>query len=884
MMRFSRLSVRSSLLLVVLVAIAPALAIILHGGATLRRHLEEDASNASLRSAVSVAEVQERLTVGARQILATLAALPAVRRMDSDACKALFARLLKENPHYVNILALDSAGDIVASAKPLTPVNLSDRLHFRNAMKNRAFAAGEFSLSLTTGESTLPFAHPVLDSGGRPVGVLIAGLRLGDYGDMTRQLKLPANSVMAMLDRQGHRMAQYPPLEGGMLGQPFDQALLNSFGADADEGIARQSGPDGITRFYAFKRLRLEPGTPPYMTVVMGIPVEQALARAKSATERNLLLLGAAALLALVLAWTLGGLVIGRRLERLAGTAGRIGRGELDARTGLPHLPNDIGRLARALDAMADLIQKRQEERDSAARAHQDSEQRYRNLFEQSQDAISFMEGEPLTFSLVNPAFCKISGYSAQEMYALKSTDIWRIIHPDDRELVLGKLAERSAGMLGEARYSFRFRRKDGEIRWLDVSGRSVLREHSPLVISIYRDITETRRSQEELARQKNLLHSVIEGTSDAVFVKDPQGRYLLANSETARFVGLPVEEITGKDDTALFPPDQAEAIMANDRLVMHSGVTRQYEETLSTAGGARTFLCTKGPLYDEEGLLSGMFGISRDVTERVKVLELMVQTEKMMSVGGLAAGMAHEINNPLSGILQNAQLLIRRLSGNLRANAQAAAKAGCELDCIRRYMESRGVLGSLNDIQEAGRRAARIVASMLEFSRGSDTAKHPTDLNLLLDKTIELCATDYDLKKKYDFRNIRILRFFDPELPPVPCSGTQIQQVFMNLLTNAAHALSGTPSPVITLRTAREDGFVRVELEDNGPGIPEDLRKRIFEPFFTTKPVGEGTGLGLSVSFFIVVNNHQGVIEALPAQDAGARFVIRLPLAPVQS
>jgi len=266
-----------------------------------------------------------------------------------------------------------------------------------------------------------------------------------------------------------------------------------------------------------------------------------------------------------------------------------------------------------------------------------------------------------------------------------------------------------------------------------------------------------------------------------------------------------------------------------------------------------------------------------RDITDRKQMQELMVQTEKMMSVGGLAAGMAHEINNPLSGILQNIQVMNRRLKSPDPANIQAAEEAGCSFDCVKRFMEKRGILVSLGAMREAGERAARIVASMLEFSRSSSSEFAPVEINSLLDKSLDLCSTDYDLKKKYDFRNIAIRRQYDPHLPLVMGLATQIQQVFMNILTNSAQAVAGTGSPAISLRTQALDGWVSIEIEDNGPGMAPDVRKRIFEPFFTTKPVGQGTGLGLSVSYYIIANNHGGTLDVFSTPGGGSRFIVRL-------
>jgi signal transduction histidine kinase len=170
----------------------------------------------------------------------------------------------------------------------------------------------------------------------------------------------------------------------------------------------------------------------------------------------------------------------------------------------------------------------------------------------------------------------------------------------------------------------------------------------------------------------------------------------------------------------------------------------------------------------------------------------------------------------------------------------------------------------------------------MLDFSRGGETRKTPVFLAGLLDRAVELAAHDYDLKKRYDFRDIRIQREFDADVGPVSCVAGEIEQVVLNLLRNAAQALAGDgaePEPVITLRLRREGSHAVVEVEDNGPGMEEAVCKRVFEPFFTTKEVGVGTGLGLSVSYFIVTNHHDGAMSVESAPQQGARFTIRLPL-----
>lgn len=185
--------------------------------------------------------------------------------------------------------------------------------------------------------------------------------------------------------------------------------------------------------------------------------------------------------------------------------------------------------------------------------------------------------------------------------------------------------------------------------------------------------------------------------------------------------------------------------------------------------------------------------------------------------------------------------------------------------------------------INETGNRAARIVKNMLGFARKSDTSFETHDLSDVLRKTIELARSDYNLKKRYDFKQIKIIEDFDADTPPVLCDQGKIQQVFLNILKNGAEAMFAHKKrnglPRFILRIYKEALFVCVEIEDNGPGMDETTRKRLFEPFFTTKPVGDGTGLGLSVSYFIIVKDHNGemTVESMPLQST--KFIIKLPL-----
>lgn len=201
----------------------------------------------------------------------------------------------------------------------------------------------------------------------------------------------------------------------------------------------------------------------------------------------------------------------------------------------------------------------------------------------------------------------------------------------------------------------------------------------------------------------------------------------------------------------------------------------------------------------------------------------------------------------------------------------------------VSAYARERGILKLLDNIQSAGKSASDIVANMLSFSRKPDQEKRTCRLDRVVEKALALAGNDFQLKKQYDFRNIRISTSCEPNLPPIQCVETKIQQVLLNLFKNAAQAMvsqaNDTAAPAIEIRLFREKADLCLTVSDNGPGMDESIRKRIFEPFFTTKPVDSGTGLGLSISYFIVTEDHGGQMDVRSAPGQGTEFIIRLPL-----
>jgi signal transduction histidine kinase len=230
----------------------------------------------------------------------------------------------------------------------------------------------------------------------------------------------------------------------------------------------------------------------------------------------------------------------------------------------------------------------------------------------------------------------------------------------------------------------------------------------------------------------------------------------------------------------------------------------------------------------------------------------------------------------------QAVQNLILRTSPEQKKNLETAAGLGLPMEKLQAYLKARKLDVFLEDIQAAALRASGIIRNMLNFSRRSESKRQTCDLHRIVEQSVFLASSDYDLKKSYDFKRIEINLDLASELPDCSCTETEIEQVLLNLLRNAAQAMSmaqpPTQAPRIDIRLRAVESGVRIEVADNGPGMDPDVQRKVFEPFFTTKPPGVGTGLGLSVSYFIVTKGHNGRMWVTSSPGRGTTFSIELP------
>ncbi|MBV9217185.1 MAG: PAS domain S-box protein, partial [Acidobacteria bacterium] len=361
---------------------------------------------------------------------------------------------------------------------------------------------------------------------------------------------------------------------------------------------------------------------------------------------------------------------------------------------------------------------------------------------------------------------------------------------------------------------------------------------------------TQQRQHAEELALLKEFNESIVESVNVGLIAVDEEGVIIRCNSPFEQMLGLDREEALGKTVSDVFDESFAlnlENILGKSRWHL-TEVRNAYKlHAFDRAGRSLILNVAVAPLRSVSNEQTGAILVLENVSSRVKLEETLQQSEKLSSIGLLAAGVAHEVNTPLTGVSSYTQMLLGMIP------------------------ESDPKHALLQKMQRQTDRASNIVGNLLNFSRTGSTEEFaPTDINKLLNDTLQLLEPQ--LRKS----NCEIVREYTQDPPEISASGGKLQQVFTNLILNARDAME--TGGTITLRTiVHDDGSVRVEVCDTGVGIREENLSKVFDPFFTTKGVGNGTGLGLAVTYGIV-QEHAGAIEVSSKEGKGTTFTVTFP------
>jgi PAS domain S-box-containing protein len=484
-----------------------------------------------------------------------------------------------------------------------------------------------------------------------------------------------------------------------------------------------------------------------------------------------------------------------------------------------------------------------------AEEALRQSQERYRTILEQIQDSYFEMDlAGNVTF--FNNTMCRDLGYSRQELPRL---NYQAYIAAEDVETVFRAFNETyRTGRTGRTP-TFKFVRKDGSTGFGETWVSPLSNEAGEIIgfRGLSRDITERKQAEEALLQSEGRYRTILEEMQDGYFEADLAGNHTFVNDAFCRILGYSREEMMGRNYRVYVAEEDSKAIREAYNHAYRTGepLIGFVHRVIRKDGAPGLVEFSAFVVRNKAGEIIGFRGVGRDVTELKRAEQHLLTTSKLASVGELASGLAHELNNPLTGIIGYAQLLTSR--GNV----------------------PQDVKRDLNRIHQESQRAAKIVQNLLSFARQRKPNKGYFDVNELIQKTLEL--RNYELRTS----NIGIYVNLAPGLPGVIGDYHQIQQVVLNMLINAEQAiLEAKHRGKITITTSTVESHVEISIADNGPGIANEDIGKVFDPFFTTKEVGSGTGLGLSVCHGIVTE-HGGKICVESRKGKGATFTIELPL-----
>jgi two-component sensor histidine kinase len=361
-------STRTAILFVLFLALLPAFGLVVFTGYEHISHLRETSKENLLRQVEAVAEIQERITGFNRQTLTALAGLPAIRNMDGPAAEPILEAFRAANTEFINFTLTDIHGIVVASALLAKGQDLSHRKNLKDAILRKGFGAGEYVISRASSEPSFSFAQAVLSETGEVRGGMGAIYRLSVYSTLLEKLNLPEGSILGITDHKGVRLFFHPAKDTNPVGLPIKSDMWDILTGESDSGTAILYGSDDVRRIYSYKKLRLDPREGPYMYFVLGVPEAAVMAPARTVLYRNLVIFAVILVAAFGIAVFFTETVFGRRFKAIISAAEFIRGGDYSARTGVVATGFDFGRVAEALDRMAEALEAREGERREAAR------------------------------------------------------------------------------------------------------------------------------------------------------------------------------------------------------------------------------------------------------------------------------------------------------------------------------------------------------------------------------------------------------------------------------------------------------------------------------------------------------------------------------------
>ena len=463
---------------------------------------------------------------------------------------------------------------------------------------------------------------------------------------------------------------------------------------------------------------------------------------------------------------------------------------------------------------------------------------------------------ENFSFSFVSDNMQMHYGYNP--LAFTKDHHFWeRHLHKEDREQVLKDINHVLWNKFNT--FEYRFENKQGEYRWVHDRARLICdKSGKPIeIVGSLIDITARKNMERHLYQSNAFLDSIIENIPDMIFLKDAENlRFVRFNKAGENLLGFSRSELLGKNDYDFFPKNEADFFTQKDRAVLEKKKLHDIpEEPIHTRKKGTRYLHTKKiPIYDADGKPEYLLGISEDITikKKAKEKELEYQThmlrhEKLASIGLLAAGITHELNNPLTGIISIVRMYQKKLS-------QMATEQN-----------------HLNEVIQATNHMSQVLDDLNNFANTSTSSDVRVNINQIIKSILNLT------QHQIEHENIRLTKSLGPKIPYIKANKGDIQQVFLGLLLNAKDSMPKGGELSIKTKYKKNDQMIQITISDTGKGIDEKDLKYIFDPFYTTKNIGDGLGLGLSI-IHSIIEKHHGSISVNSKKNEGTQIIVNLP------
>jgi len=474
------------------------------------------------------------------------------------------------------------------------------------------------------------------------------------------------------------------------------------------------------------------------------------------------------------------------------------------------------------------------------------------------------LECDTVTPRLVSENITRLLGFEVRETLSFAW---WQAqLHPDDSERAHASIQEALAQ--GVSRTEYRMRHKDGSYRWVDDTRRLVRdpKGQPSELVGVWSDITERKSAQDELHESERQFRDLLDNLDLISVIIDREARVTYCNDYFLRLTGWQREEVIGFNWFERFvPPERGDEALKRFAVLLADGEDLRHttHEIVTRSGHRRLLRWNNSLMYSASGEVIGTASIAEDVTDRVRLEQQLLRTQRMESLGTLAGGIAHDLNNLLLPILMGVTLL-------------------------KRFDPNEASLKAINNIERSVRRGSDLVKQVLLFARGSETSREPVQLTDVVSEIEAIITSTFP-------KDIALEVSMAPDLSAVTGDATQLTQVLLNLCVNARDAMPRGGQLTISAANADisdRDALTRgssgggphvvLEVTDTGEGMPREILDRIFDPFFTTKEVGKGTGLGLSTAQGII-SSHGGFLGVSSNAGEGSRFTIHLPARPEQ-